>query len=199
MKILVTGFEPFDGLSLNPSAQLLEHLEKENNKTPFAFELSTLLLPVSFNHAYTSIEEKALSFKPDIIIMTGLAQNRIDLTIEKIAVNYLNARNPDNMGIRPQNCKIDEDGPDGIFSTLPWEEIFAWAESERLPIKPSFTAGTYVCNDLFYKTMKFAHTNKIQSGFIHLPATEEINPLGPFFPKHELFSLFINLLNRISK
>lgn len=189
-KILITGFEPFDGLAINPSAQLLEYLV---NYT-FDFELSTILLPVSFPRAFPLLKSKIDEFVPNVVIMTGLAKNRREITPEKIAINFINARNSDNEGNQPRMQKIDENGIDGLFSTLPLEEMISFAKTHSLPVSFSFTAGTYVCNDLFYKTLAYTQGTTIKTGFIHLPATEEILPDGDHCKKQKLFETFSALL-----
>lgn len=189
-RILITGFEPFDGLDINPSAQLLDYL----NQYTFDFELSTLLLPVSFPRAFPLLKIKIENDKPDVVILTGLAKNRREITPEKIAINYVNARNADNEGNRPVMQKIDENGIDGLFSTLPVDEMINFAKTHQLPVSFSFTAGTYVCNDLFYKTLAYTQGTNIKAGFIHLPATEEILPDGEHLKKQKLFETFAALL-----
>ena len=186
-KILITGFEPFDGLDVNPSAQLLDYL----NHYKFDFELATILLPVSFPGAFPLLKAKIDAFSPDVVIMTGLAKNRYEITPEKVAINFVNARNPDNEGNHPKMVKIDESGIDGLFSTLPLEEMINFAKTHSLPVSFSFTAGTYVCNDLFYKTLAYVQDKPIQAGFIHLPATEEILPNGAHLKKQKLFETFV--------
>lgn len=189
-RILISGFEPFDGLDINPSAQLLEYLSSYK----YDFELSTILLPVSFPRAFPILKNKIEEVNPQFVIMTGLAKNRQEITPEKIAINFINARNPDNEGNHPKLQKIEENGIDGLFSTLPTEEMIAFAKTHHLPVSFSFTAGTYVCNDLFYKTLSYTQGTSIRAGFIHLPATEEILPEGNHLPKQKLFETFSALL-----
>lgn len=189
-RILISGFEPFDGLDINPSSQLLDYL----NHYSFHFELKTVLLPVSFSRAFPSLKMTIEEYKPDVVIMTGLAKNRHEITPEKIAINFNNARNTDNDGNRPRSQKIDEQGIDGLFSTLPLDEMIHFAHQHTLPVNFSFTAGTYVCNDLFYKTLNYTQGTAIKAGFIHLPATEEINPEGAHLKKQKLLETFSALL-----
>ena len=189
-RILISGFEPFDGLDINPSSQLLDYLKLYT----FDFELFTILLPVSFSRAFPILQTQIENINPDVVIMTGLAKNRHHITPEKVAINFNNARNTDNDGERPVLQKIDENGNDGLFSTLPIDNMIEFAKRHSLPVSFSFTAGTYVCNDLFYKVLAFAQGTKLQAGFIHLPATEEINPDGEHLKKQKLFETFSALL-----
>lgn len=190
MKILVTGFEPFDGLDINPSAQLLDFLKTKE----YDFELKTKLLPVSFDNAFLALKEEIKTFAPHKIVLTGLANRRNELSIEKIAINYVNSRNTDNDGNRPKKMSINESMPDGLFATLPVESIVDYCITNNLPANMSYTAGTYVCNDLFFKALVYLKDTKIQVGFIHLPSTEEIAPAPHYLEKEKLFSTFDKIL-----
>lgn len=193
MKILVTGFEPFEGLTINPSAQLLDYLKTKS----FPFTLDTELLPVSFTHAFPKLKLKLQKFHPDLLIMTGLAQNRSEITFEKIAINFNNARNSDNDGHQPKREAVIQDAPDGLFTTLPMSQILLWAEQNKLPLKASYTAGTYVCNDLFYKALHSLQHQRVKAGFFHLPATEETKSDGPHLKKETVFRCFEDMLNQL--
>lgn len=193
MKILVTGFEPFEGLAINPSAQLLDYLKTKS----FPFTLETELLPVSFTHAFPTLKQKLNQFQPDFLIMTGLAQNRDEITFEKIAINFNNARNTDNDGHQPKRESVIQGGPDGLFTSLPMNEILHWAEQNKYPLKASYTAGTYVCNDLFYKALHHLNHHRTKAGFIHLPATEETKFNGPHMKKENIFHCIEQMLRHL--
>lgn len=162
-KILLTGFEPFDGDSVNPSSVLLDWLKTQS----FDFQLHTELLPVSFESAYKMLDQACQEFNPTHVIMTGLAKNRVELTLERIAINWVDARIPDNDGLTIKLQKIKESGEDGLFSTMP---IIAMLESARragCSAKISTTAGEYVCNHLMYLYLFEKRTTP--GIFIHLP------------------------------
>ncbi|MBY0518374.1 MAG: hypothetical protein K2P81_15800 [Bacteriovoracaceae bacterium] len=154
MKILVTGFEPFDGDSVNPSADFVNSLDSRFEK---------MILPVEFETCFKLIQERIEKLNPDYVIMFGLAKNRMEITLEKIGINWMDARIPDNRGYQPKAKKIVELGPDGIFTRLPIEKMIEKAGAGKI----STTAGEYVCNYLMYRVLE-ANPN-LKAGFIHLP------------------------------
>jgi pyroglutamyl-peptidase len=168
-KILITGFEPFDGSSFNPSAQLLEWL----NLQTFDFELHTLLLPVSFTQAFPLLEEMITKINPSAVVLTGYAQSRLELTIERIGINWVDARIPDNDGLLLKAQKIVNHGPDGLFTTLPVLQLIETAKESGCPAKVSTSAGEYVCNHLLY--LYLSKYSLIPGTFIHLPAAQNNN------------------------
>ena len=101
-KILITGFEPFDGDAINPSSRLLDWLSLQK----FNFNIQTKLLPVSFKKAYPILSNSIDEFKPTHVILTGFAKNRKELTLERIAINWVDARIPDNDGLSLKSQKI---------------------------------------------------------------------------------------------
>lgn len=105
--------------------------------------------------------------KPDAVIMLGQAGGRPQITMEKIAINYRNARILGNKGNMPKEEKIFPDGPDGIFSSLPVEAM----KEEKVPASMSYSAGTYVCNDLMYSVLHYIKGKGLntKAGFIHVP------------------------------
>lgn len=163
MKILVSGFEPFDGDRVNPSAELLDWLLTRE----LPFELVTVLLPVTFEGAFKALKETIDLVKPDMVVATGLAKNRIEITVERIGINWVDARIPDNAGITLSAQKIVSTGPDGIFSRLPVMEMIEASRAVGVPAKLSTSAGVYVCNHVLYLLLEeFPH---LSAGFIHLP------------------------------
>lgn len=166
MKILVSGFEPFGGDHENPSMELLPWLESR----VLPFELKTVLLPVSFQNGYATLQKTINEFHPDIVIATGFAKNRTELTVEKIGINWLDARIPDNDGFQPMQTPIDPQGPDGLFARLPLSQMVAASISVGVPAKISTTAGEYVCNHVLYSLL--SNNLKLKCGFIHLQSSE---------------------------
>jgi pyroglutamyl-peptidase len=162
-KILVTGFEPFDGDSINPSSTLLDWLKSKNQN----FDLRTELLPVSFTNAYPKLLNAILEFNPTHVVLTGLAKNRTELTLERIAINWVDARIADNDGLIIKSQKIKEGRPDGLFTTLPLEKMLESARKSNCPTKISTSAGEYVCNHLIY--LYLSNHKKVPGTFIHIP------------------------------
>ncbi len=172
-KVLISAFEPFDNAKTNPSYEAAKLLPSKIGEV----ELTICQLPVVFEEGAAKLKERIDEIKPDIVIMLGVAGNRTKITPEVIAINMDDARIPDNNGNSPKWEKIEKNGPDGVFSTLPVKEMTDALEAEGINAEPSFSAGAYVCNDLFYRIMRYIETGKmnIPSGFIHVPNPSDSN------------------------
>jgi len=171
MKILVTGFEPFNGESINPSLEVIRDLDGGGIEG----DLSTLLLPVDRHRAVDQTIECVTRLHPDLIIMLGEAGGRFRVNPERVAINVDDYRIPDNAGNQPADEQIVEGGPAGYFSTLPVRAITNRLIDSGIPAAISNSAGTYLCNRLFYSVMHLINTRdiKARAGFIHLPYLHE--------------------------
>lgn len=167
MKLLLTGFEPFDGETTNPSWQCLQGLPE----TMGGHRIYKLQLPVLFDDAANILADTLESLQPDAVICLGQAGGRAKISLEKVAINFRHARIPDASGFQPQNTAIAKEGPDAYFSTLPLFALQAAMNKNGIPACISYTAGTYVCNEIFYTLMSYAVRQKrpVQAGFIHVP------------------------------
>ncbi|MBR3098431.1 MAG: pyroglutamyl-peptidase I [Clostridia bacterium] len=165
--ILVTAFEPFGGEKTNASFEAVRLLPEEL----CGFVVRKELLPVVFGMAGEKVVSLVEELKPSLVLCTGVAGGRTAVTPEKIAVNWRQARIPDNEGNQPEAERIDPAGPDGIFSGLPVERIVEELREKGYPAEVSYTAGTYVCNDVFYLLMDHLRKTglEIPAGFIHVP------------------------------
>ncbi|MBY0414272.1 MAG: hypothetical protein K2Q18_08905 [Bdellovibrionales bacterium] len=170
-KILISGFEAFDNADTNPSGDWITWME--NQKIFDDKELRGIILPVTFKDGFLKLKEAYDDFQPDFVILTGLAKNRDVLTVERIGINWVDPRIPDNAGIKMSAQKINEDGPDGLFSTIDIEKIKNLVASSGVEIKTSTSAGEYVCNDLLYKTLLYTLHSSSQTTFIHIPGTSD--------------------------
>ncbi|WP_044932580.1 pyroglutamyl-peptidase I [Butyrivibrio sp. AC2005] len=166
-KVIVSAFEPFDNVKTNPSYEAAKLLPKRIGEA----DIEVIRLPVVFGVAASLLAKRIEELRPDAIIMLGVAGTRTKITPEVIAVNINDARIPDNKGNSPRFEKIDTAGDDGIFSTLPVTEMVEEMTKEGLSSELSYTAGAYVCNDLFYRIMNYLKTKglSIPAGFIHVP------------------------------
>lgn len=171
-RLLLTAFEPFNGETINPSLEIALAIEKI--KFPNA-ELEALKLPVSRFEAVEIALRNLREKKPDVVIMLGEAGGRYRVTPERVAINVDDYRIPDNSGFQPTGEPIVEDGPVGYFSGLPIYEIVKQLTQAHIPSAISNSAGTYLCNRLFYGVMDFiARENlRTKAGFIHLPYLHE--------------------------
>jgi pyroglutamyl-peptidase len=182
-KVLVSGFEPFGGASLNPSQLLVERLAKESIPE---VELKAIVLPVEFDRAAEILLEEVRGFSPQIVISFGQAEGRAAITPEKIAINLDSARIPDNAGNQRQNQVIREHGADGYFSTLPVEEMVASLKDAGVAGSLSLSAGSFVCNHIFYALQHELKGANIKSGFVHLPLVPEQSSEFPNQPTMSL-------------
>jgi pyroglutamyl-peptidase len=167
MKALVTGFEPFGGERVNPAQEALERLPPRLG----AVAIRTQLLPAVFGEALDALETALRASEPDIVLCVGLAGGRAALSLERVAINKDDARIPDNKGRRPIDLPVVAGGPAAYFTTLPIKAAAAALREAGLPAIVSNSAGTFVCNHVFYGLMHLAATRRLdlRGGFLHVP------------------------------
>ena len=176
-KILVTCFEPFGGETINASEEVLKRLPD----TIGAHSIEKLVVPCVFGEAQRLVIQKAEQTSPDMIISLGQAAGRSKVTPEYVAINFMNARIPDNRGNQPLREPIASQGPDAYFSTLPVFDMAGAIRSKELPSEVSFTAGTFVCNELYYSLLHHFNGTDTKVCFIHVPLTrDQANTDQPF-------------------
>ncbi len=168
-KLLITGFDPFGGASINPAWEAVKLLPDAIGD----FVLCKLEIPTAFGPAAETVLKTAAKFCPDVILCIGQAGGRDAVTPERIAVNIRDARIPDNRGYLAQGERIAPGGPAAYFATVPVEEMAQAIRDAHVPGAVSNTAGTYVCNDTLYSLLHhYAETN-VKVGFIHVPYLPE--------------------------
>lgn len=167
MQVLVTGFEPFDGDPINPAQEALRLLPPRLGD----LFLTTAILPTVFGRALDAMEAAVAAADPDIVLGVGLAGGRAALSLERVALNLDDARIPDTAGQQPIDRPIVAGGPPAYFATLPIKAAVAALRAAGLPAVVSNTAGTFVCNHLFYGVMHLAATRcpAMRAGFLHVP------------------------------
>ncbi|TDY46281.1 pyroglutamyl-peptidase [Alicyclobacillus sacchari] len=173
--VLLTGFEPFQGEALNPSWEIARTLSGETVAN--RFRIVAKRLPTAFSTAADELYSAIENARPRAIICLGEAGGRTQLTPERVAVNIIDARIPDNAGAQPQDEPIAHDGPVGYFSLLPLRSMVDAIRAAGAPAEISDTAGTFVCNYVFYKLLHHIHTYNlpITGGFLHVPyMTEQV-------------------------
>lgn len=165
-KILLTGFEPFGNMATNPSEELVRSLAECRMD---GIELSTMILPVEYHRAMDIIREKVGLY--DVVVMFGVARSRQEVSVERVAINLMDAASADNAGYRPVEEPIAPDGPTAYFSTLPVKQVVSYLKERGITCKISNSAGTYVCNAIYYAALHHAATHGLntQCVFIHLP------------------------------
>jgi len=167
MKALVTGFEPFGGDGVNPSCEVLAHLPARLGD----LAIETMVLPCRFGAAIAALEAAIVASAPEIVLSVGLAGGRAELSLERVAINIDDARIADNGRAQPVDRPIVPEGPAAYFATLPIKAAVAALREAGLPAMVSNTAGTFVCNHVYYGLMHLAATRfpSIRAGFLHVP------------------------------
>ncbi len=175
-RLLITGFDPFDGNTANPSWLAVEKLPDRIGD----YTLCKLQIPTIFGKSSAFVLEKAEECHPDLILCIGLAAGRDAVTPERIAVNIRDARIPDNEGNQPKGELVVPGGPAAYFATAPVEKMAKAIHEAQIPSAVSNTAGTFVCNDVLYTLLHHFAETSIRAGFIHVPNTPELgNPSLP--------------------
>ncbi|MEJ9233379.1 pyroglutamyl-peptidase I [Peribacillus butanolivorans] len=179
-KVLLTGFDPFGGESVNPSWEAVKQLHGEviDDVTLVAEQIPTV-----FGKSVAVMEQLIQQHNPDIVICVGQAGGRLHITPERVAINMDDARIPDNQGNQPIDEPIADKGPVAYWSTIPIKRIVENMKESNIPASVSHTAGTFVCNHIFYGLMDYITrtSSNIRGGFIHIPFIPEqtINKEAP--------------------
>jgi len=164
--LLITGFEPFGGDELNPALEAVKRLE--------GFQLEgarvvTCTVPVVLQTSIDAVIGAIKTHKPDYVMTVGQAGGRSAITPERVAINIDDYRIPDNEGNQPIDQKVLGNGPDAYFSTLPIKAMVKAMQDKGIPAQLSNTAGTFVCNHLFYGIQHYLRDTNINHGFVHIP------------------------------
>lgn len=183
MKILITCFDPFGGETINPSGKVVAALPDEW----FGLSIVKHQIPTIFGKSLEVLEEKMKAVQPDVVLSIGQAAGRSVLSVERVALNLMDAGIPDNAGNRPQEEPIVIDGENALFSTLPLQRMVEAMRKDGVPAEISNTAGLFVCNQLLYGIL---HAQKdhpgLQGGFIHVPYLPEQVTEKPNMPSMSL-------------
>jgi len=173
-KILLTGFEPFNKFKINPSQQVVEKLSKSEFEDG---KLKTLILPVDTKRVWANFLDVVVDFNPDVILCTGLSAKRVKISLEKVAINLLDFDIVDNESNLVEDMRIIEESSTAYFSNLPLKSLKKILENEKIPAKISYSAGAFLCNQLFFLVMEYINKkdSRIFGGFLHLPPTPEMN------------------------
>jgi pyroglutamyl-peptidase len=170
MQVLITGFEPFGGQSINPSWEVARTLE---SLTWPQAQVRAIQLPCVFAQAASALTRALDEVRPDIVLALGQAEGRSDISVERVAINVMDARIADNAGAQPIDLPVVSGGPAAYFSTLPIKYLVALLREAGFPASVSQTAGTFVCNQVFYALQHALAGQALRSGFVHLPLLPE--------------------------
>lgn len=182
MKIIVTGFDPFGGETINPSIECVKALPEIEG-----VELIRLELPTVFKKSAKRLNEVINDVKPDAVLSVGQAGGRAGITMERIAINVDDARIPDNISQQPIDEEIQVEGEAAYFSTLPIKRIVKAIREAGISAEVSNSAGTFVCNHIMYQAL-FAATKAdkpFKAGFMHIPFIPEQTTDKPSLPLEE--------------
>lgn len=167
MKILLTAFDPFGGESVNPALEAVKMVRDEIEGA----EIIKLEIPTVFKKGPQTIFKKIDEINPDAVLSIGQAGGRSAITVEFVGINWADGRIADNEGNKPTGEKIFDDGENAYFSSLPVKAMVENIRKNEIPAFLSYTAGTFVCNDVLYSVLYYIHKNNLdmKSGFIHVP------------------------------
>ena len=182
MKIIVTGFDPFGGETINPSIECVKALPEIEG-----VELIRLELPTVFKESAKRLNEVINDVKPDAVLSVGQAGGRPGITMERIAINVDDARIPDNISQQPFDETIQTEGEAAYFTTLPIKRIVKAIREAGISAEVSNSAGTFVCNHIMYQSL-FAATKAdkpFKAGFMHIPFIPEQTTDKPSLPLEE--------------
>lgn len=170
-KVLITGFEPFGGEEINPAYEAVKLLPDEIAGA----QIIKLEIPTVFQKGVDAVYNAIQKYQPDYVLCIGQAGGRSQLTPEWVGINFRNARISDNEGNQPVQTPVIEGGPAAYFTMLP---VFCMVEKMKengIPASVSYSAGTYVCNDVMYSLLHYCHTEfkNTKGGFMHVPYSTE--------------------------
>ena len=168
-QLLITGFDPFGGASVNPAREAVMALPDVVGD----YALTKLEIPTVFGLAAETVLRAAEALCPDVILCVGQAGGRAAITPEVVAINLREASIPDNAGNQPKNMPVVENAPAAYFSTLPVRAMAEGVKAAGIPCSLSYSAGVFVCNDLLYTLLHHYDGTDTRVGFVHIPYLPE--------------------------
>jgi pyroglutamyl-peptidase len=167
MRILVTGFAPFGGETLNPSWEVTRRLPERLGD----IHIRTAEIPTTYALALPTLKAALRRHRPQAVLLLGLAGGRFAMTPERVAINIDEARIADNAGEQRIGCAIVPHGPAAYFSTLPIRAMVAGIRAQGIPAEISNSAGTFLCNHLMYGVLHHLAVRRsaVRAGFMHVP------------------------------
>ena len=179
MKVLITGFRPFNGQVVNPSWQAVQGMAEIPG-----VELIRRELPVEYFTSRDLLNRLIDDFRPDCVLCTGQAGGRAKVSIERVAINLCEASIPDEAGVLLKDTPIVPGGESAYFATYPHEAMLTALNAAEIPAAYSFSAGAYICNHVMYTALEAASLRYpgMIAGFIHLPFLPEQTQDQPSLP-----------------
>jgi pyroglutamyl-peptidase len=166
-KVLITGYEPFDGYKVNPSAELAKAVDGTKVE---GFDIIGKVLTLDYNKAFHDLLSYIEEFSPEVVLLCGQA-NRATITIERIGLNAQNTTREDNYGNTPESDVIEPSSPAAYFSTIDPSPLVEALNHDGIPANVSYHAGIYGCNWLLFKILEWNKVNDkgLKTTFVHLP------------------------------
>lgn len=167
MRILVTGFMPFGGQSVNPSWEAVSRLSEFS----YTADIRLARLPVEWGACAETLRAEIAAFRPDIALLTGQAGGREGVSVERVAYNSCDCAAPDNAGVVLRDTPVRADGPDSLFADYPYEALLSALTQAGITARYSFDAGRFLCNYALYTALDLAVSEYrgMRAGFLHLP------------------------------
>jgi pyroglutamyl-peptidase len=188
--VLLTGFDPFGGDTINPSWEAVSRVHGETNADR---RVITAQLPTTFAGAPKALRAALRRHAPDLVLCVGQAGGRAALSLERVAINVNDARIPDNAGAQPVDTRVVKRGPAAYFTSLPIKAMHADLRAAGIPAEISQTAGTFVCNQAFYVLMHALAGSRVRGGFLHIPYVPEQVEGSPGMPSLDLDTVVAGL------
>lgn len=183
-RVLLTGFDPFGGETINPSWEAVRRLDGQIVRR---HQIAALQLPTCFGQSLRTLRTALTRRAPVLVIGVGQAGGRSRISLERIAINIDDARIADNAGRQPIDRAIVRGAPAAYFTSLPIKAQLHALHNAGLPAEISQTAGTFVCNHVFYGLMHaLRDTPRVRGGFVHIPFLPEQAVAHPGAPSLSL-------------
>ena len=198
MRVLLTGFGPFGEHEVNASIVAARRVAAEGVA---GLEVEVVELPVAREEADAILFEAMSTLRPDALVMLGINERSSEIQVERIAINVDDYRVPDNAGAQPRDLAIAEEGPPAYFSTLPVRSMADALGAEGIPCCVSNSAGTYLCNHVFYSALhRLASSGaECSAGFVHIPQMSEVaTPDSPSMPLKGIVAAVRSILKTVA-
>ena len=167
-KVLLTGFDAFGGERTNPSLEIARAL---HGKRIAGHRIVGAVLPTEFARSLRVLDELIARHRPALVLAVGQAGGRAEVSLERVAINLIDARIADNAGAQPVDKPVLRNAPDAYFSTLPLKAMLQRLRAAGIPATVSHSAGTFVCNQVFFAIAHRLATRAkaLRGGFVHVP------------------------------
>ena len=195
MKILISAFDAFNNQQINPTQQIIENLPQKIDSVL----IESILLPTVRYQSIKKLQDKIIETNPDFILMLGQASGLKGFHIERVAINIDDFRIKDNEGNQPIDEKISNHGKEAYFSTLPIKAITRNLANKGYIANISNSAGTFVCNHLFYGCAQFLDEKNmnIPFGFVHVCDLDANNSHNLSYSLKEMMDATITIIQTI--